>query len=225
MEQAYDKPLPKPRGSRLVDLIVRFALHPKRLGYRILGRAGITCFLAGLVTPSEIDRRCFENPGSFDVRFLSEAEIQAVAGRQGNLFVPEFAQRALAKGDRCHGVLDSGELVSFTWYSAGATELVDGLIADFHPDYVYGYKSFTHPGYRGRRLHALSLAHALRRFASEGLKGVLGFVEAENYSSVRSGLRAGGSILGRVWIISLGSRTWLLHTAGCRRAGLRLSRP
>ena len=57
--------------------------------------------------------------------------------------------------------------------------------------YRYMYSGYTLPEHRGRRLHAVGLALALRHYADRGYRGLVSCVDRTNYRSRRSCRRLG----------------------------------
>jgi len=58
-------------------------------------------------------------------------------------------------------------------------------------NYVYMYKAFTVERYRGQRLHAIGVTQSLVRFGSMGYRGLLCYVESNNFDSLKSSYRMG----------------------------------
>lgn len=80
-----------------------------------------------------------------------------------------FLRGALAKNDRCYGILHGQTLASYGWYSTEpTTALTDDLVLSFDSRWVYMYKGFTHEQFRGQRLHAAGMAQALHEYQDEG---------------------------------------------------------
>jgi hypothetical protein len=62
------------------------------------------------------------------------------------------------------------------------------------------YKGFTRPEYRGQRLHAVAMANALMECAKEGRRGLVCFVEANNFNALKSCYRM-------AWVFGRSSRS------------------
>ena len=187
--------------------------------YRLLRRVSTRCFVAVVLPPESINARSLENPHGYSCRFLTEAEIHRIATSQPEFFSAEFAARTLAKPDRCYGIFDGERLVSSGWYSWLPTSVNQRMSVVFNPDYVYMYKGWTAEAYRGQRLHALGMAKATLAYAEEGCKGVVSYVEANNFASLQSCWRLGYRKFGRVWVAGSDSRFRTLRSPGCRAYG------
>ena len=137
---------------------------------------------------------------------------------------PSFLDRALAKGDECYGFLDGDVLAAYGWYSRKPTETDwHGLMIHFDDEHIYMYKGFTHPKHRGKRLHAVGMSRALEANLERGYKGIVSYVEWNNFASLKSCYRMGYTDFGTIYAAAIGS-TWLVHCdAGCRRGGFRLA--
>jgi hypothetical protein len=156
--------------------------------------------------------------------FLDERRLRSLARDPANELDEAFLDRALEKGDRCMAILEGDRLAAYGWYSDRETEVSPGLALSFAPGWTYMYKGFTHPAYRGLRLHARGMASALIACAEEGRHGLVSFVEANNYNSLRSVHRMGYRDVGRILVVGTRGRHWIAQSPGCRRLGLSLHR-
>ena len=84
------------------------------------------------------------------------------------------------------------------------------------------YKGFTDPGYRGQRLHALGMTSALKQFRERGATGLVSYVYATNFDSLRSCYRMGYTDVGQIYCLRAGGIYWIHPDAGCRKAGVSL---
>ena len=105
--------------------------------------------------------------------------------------------QAFARGDRCYAYVEDGTLGAYTWYSTDPTPLQDGLVATFHPDYIYMYKAFTVPAFRGRRLCGIGVTQAFQALMREGThKGLVCYIEVHNQPSLKALRRIGFKLVG-----------------------------
>ena len=84
------------------------------------------------------------------------------------------------------------------------------------------YKGFTDPRYRGQRLHAIGMTRAMRHYKNNGCKGLVSYVEARNFDSLKSCLRMGYRVFGSVYVTRIFGRYVALSSPGCRRFDFRL---
>jgi hypothetical protein len=134
-----------------------------------------------------------------------------------------FLEEAMGKGDECFAILDGGALASYGWYSDKSTKVSDELELHFSSQYVYMYNGFTHPKYRGQRLHAIGMTMALNHYLGKGYKGIVSWVEANNFSSLRSCYRMGYKDFGDIHILKLFRKYRIKCSDGCQKYGFRVS--
>lgn len=174
------------------------------------------------VRVSEADPRYLAIDPRFQHGFLDEATLQRFSDDPRYDLSPRFLDEALAKGDRCYGILEGDRLASFGWYSAVPTRIADDLRFCFDRRYVYMYKGFTDPDYRGQRLHAHGMTSALRQFLDSGAEGLVSYVDATNFDSLRSCYRMGYMNVGQIYCLRASDQYWIHVDAGCRRLGVSL---
>jgi hypothetical protein len=154
--------------------------------------------------------------------FLPPAQLMELARSEYELS-PAFVDEACAKGDECYGFLDGGVLASYGWYSRRPTRIdVPTLMLHFDPAYVYMYKGFTHPRYRGQRLYGAGMTCALRAYRGRGYRGLVSYVECNNFSSLKSCYRMGYSGFGHIFLMSLRGRYIIRCDEGCRQRRFEL---
>jgi hypothetical protein len=162
----------------------------------------------------------FECPPGYTVRVLTREQLRTFAQDPACDLSLEFVDGALAKGDQCFAVLHGNALAAYGWYAVGPTAIgMQDLHVRFSDDYVYMYKGFTHEAHRGRRLHAIAMTAALRQYLANGYKGLVSYVEATNFDSLRSCSRMGYFVFGTVWIARIGGRYRAKSSSGCAQYG------
>ena len=164
------------------------------------------------------DPAFFEAPG-FEARFVGEDELEVYARQRQHDFTMEFLREARARGDRCYALFDGANLAAYGWYSSLPTPIDDHFLLHFDPSWIYMYKDYTVPAYRGRRLHAVGMCRALRAVTEEGKKGLISWVLSNNFASLRSCDRMGYRIFGSAWLMRAGGHSHALCSAGCRQYG------
>jgi L-amino acid N-acyltransferase YncA len=162
------------------------------------------------------DPQMFEAPPGFEGRFL-EAEQMEEFARAGTceLDLP-FVEAAVRRGDRCYAVFTEEALAAYGWYSQQPTRIDDNFTLHFDPAYAYMYKGYTLPAYRGKRLHAFGMCQALRAVTAEGLRGLVSYVAANNFASLKATSRMGYRSFGDIYLMRLAGRPFAYATAGCR---------
>lgn len=161
----------------------------------------------------------------YPARLLGEAELRRFAQDPENEMSPEFIDEALARGDECYAILDGERLAAYGWYAFGPTPIgLPGVLLRYRAGHVYMYKGFTHEAYRGQRLHAIAMTHALRHYLFNGYAGIVSYVESTNFDSLRSCFRMGYSVFGTVYVVKAFGRWWTHSTPGCARYDFRVAR-
>jgi len=204
----------------------------KRYGFRVWSfRAA--CGLAHLVIGFRALRGMTLAPEEVDPAFLAEhppfshhrcraAEFADLPDAE-KLASEEFYESAIRRGDWCHYIADGDTVASYGWYSNSAVPAVDDTWLQFSPEYVYMYKGFTAPEYRGKQLHGHGMAHAATEARHQGYRGLISYVEAQNESSLRSVARLGYRTFGTCYRLRVFGRTLTFSSPGCRRYGFGLS--
>jgi hypothetical protein len=162
-------------------------------------------------------------PEPYRPMFLSAPMLRKF-GRDPRNEMPEaFLDEALAKGDECFALLSGDRLAAYGWYSSGPTR-IDPPDLVLHPGgrHIYMYKGFTHVDHRGRRLHAIGMTMALQSYLTRGFKGLVSYVESNNFASLKSVVRMGYEIFGTIAVLQAFGVHCTHASAGCRARGLRV---
>lgn len=195
---------------------------PAALGSLAVGAANRVLFLRILrcmritsVTPSfpTVDAR-------YKGGFLDETAIRRLGGDPLLDMSESFISEALSKGDRCYGFLDGDRLINFGWYSLTPTKMSEELQFRFPDGYIYLYKAFTHPDYRGQRLHGIGTLRALEEYLARGFRGIVCHVHSNNFASLRSSYRMGFVDIGSIGLARVFSRYVIRPDRECRTFGV-----
>jgi len=155
--------------------------------------------------------------------FLTEGMLAEFAERPEYELSRGFLDQALAKGDECYGFLDGNVLAAYGWYSKKPTEIdPPDLVLHFNDQFIYMYKGFTHVNYRGKRLHAIGMTRALEEYLARGYKGIVSYVDWNNFGSLKSCYRMGYKDFGNIYAAKLFNHYSLHSGAGCEPYGFRL---
>jgi len=98
------------------------------------------------------------------------------------------------------------------------------LFFHFDPQLVYMYKGFTLAPYRGLRLYPISQTRTLAEFKMRGLKGMVFYVESNNFNSLKSGYRIGARDCGRIQVIRVMGRYVVRAGPRCLQYGFTFTR-
>lgn len=195
-----------------------------RASYKIANRVGhLDLFRLmelreeNVAIPSETGARALE------ARFVEPGEMPSLCEQYGDVLRRRFVDLAIAKGDDCYAFFDGAICAAFTWYSRKPTITRDNVLLRFDPAWLYMYHGFTHPDYRGRKLHAIAIGkRALHAFETSSVRGMISIAEEVNYRTHHSAYRLGFQDRGRLWRIGVGGLTRLGASAGCAGYGATL---
>jgi hypothetical protein len=206
--------------SSVATIGVSHTLHD--LALRAANRALMIKILKGMAV-ERVNAAFLACPEPYRPMFLDEKMLREFCRDQGNDMPETFIDEALSKDDECYGILAGDTLAAYGWYSRRPTR-IDPPDLELHPGdrYVYMYKGFTHLKHRGRRLHAIGMTLALQHYLARGFKGLVSYVESNNFSSLNSVFRMGYETFGAIYVLKIFG-TYLTHaSAGCQARGVRI---
>jgi GNAT superfamily N-acetyltransferase len=161
-------------------------------------------------------------PAGFAFRFLNADEIARHAADPVLCLSPELARRAARGQDLCFAALAGDRLAAFGWYALGSIEAehCGGTAMTYPADAAYMYHGFTHPDFRGCRLHGACMSLALEALGTRGIRRLVSSVHWSNWASLKSCYRLGYARLGR--LVKLGFRPLQLafYPRAARRLGI-----
>lgn len=162
----------------------------------------------------------------FQFRFLDADEVAAFAADSKNELDPSHAKRVRAGNDLCFAALDGGRLAAYGWYAARSIEPEHcfGVALSFPEHVAYMYKGFTHPEYRGQRLHGLIMGLALVALRDRGIRSLISTVHWTNWASLRSCDRLGYVRLGKIVTLGLGPLRIQFHPKSAKRRGVQFGK-
>jgi hypothetical protein len=169
------------------------------------------------------DASFIEYPQNYRAGFLTADELRAYARDPRTELSDGFLDAALSRGDQCYAIRDGEALAAYGWYSFGTTPIgLSDLVLIFSRDHVYMYKGFTDTNYRGQRLHAIGMTRALAHYLSCGYHGIVSYVEAHNFDSLKSCFRMGYGVFGSIHVVRFFGRYYAFSSPGCKRFQFRL---
>jgi len=165
-------------------------------------------------------------PDDTEMRFLTHTEIEEFAKDPENDIKESLIPRSLAGTDLCFAGLVNGRLASYGWYSLASGVPADdfGLVMTIPPNAAYMHSGFTHPDFRGRRLHGIGMARALQALSERGVDAFLSDVDWANHASLRSCARLGYQVLGNLYTFGRGRRRFALTPEAARSLGFSFER-
>ena len=127
-----------------------------------------------------------------EVRVLDRSDLARYSRDAQYEISARFLDGIAARDDLCIGAFSGQDLVSYRFFAAQPTDIDAHLRFHFPPGWLYAYKAFTHPAWRGRRLHRELFLRSLP--AVSQLHKPLGFVTlvlSDNASSAKALARVG----------------------------------
>jgi RimJ/RimL family protein N-acetyltransferase len=165
-------------------------------------------------------------PEGFDFRFLTPDELARYVCVENELD-QRHVQRVTAGNDLCFAVLQGERLASYGWYALGSVEgeHCDCVALSFPKHVSYMYKGFTHPDFRGQRLHAFGMRLALETLSRErGITAIVSTVGWLNWASLKSCDRLGYQRLGRMKKFGWGFASGGIYPRAAKERGVKFGR-
>jgi len=226
-----EKSIPKDVLARVRSLGARHGIVPTlaRLVYLSSNKITPALIMKGLILSPDHVNPQFLGEADGHWRFLERDELEYFGGADHKLELEQgFVAEAIAQGHRCYGLVTNNTLASYAWYSTRPTPIdmntLPNLMGHFDPSYVYAYKGYTAPAFRGTHLLGKGLARALQAYTATGIDGIVSFVEITNYAALKSHYRLGSRPFGTVLILKVGGHYFTHVTSGCRPYGIQFIR-
>jgi hypothetical protein len=187
---------------------------------RIVGYTPWICLVRAMDEP-------FPRPGVSQAgvayRVVRLDEIARAARDPQYEISPAFLDAALTRGDLCVGAFVGERLVAYGFSSARPTNIDPDFCFRIPPGWMYNFKEFTLPAWRGRRIHAgLWAARRQQVLRERGIRNVVALVMATNYPSLASFRRLGFRRVFGFVIIGKGEKRRLLASGSGEQATFRL---
>lgn len=192
---------------------------------RAMNKFTYTKVLTCIVT-DKVNSNLMSIDPKFTHGFLKDEELMLHSKDSSNELPAAFLQKAMKKGDKCYAIVDREGIAGYGWYSDQPTETdIKKLSFSFDSSYMYMYKGLTKKNYRGQRLHAIGMSWALQRSLEMGKKGLVSYVEANNFDSLKSCYRMGYKKIGSIVVVNLFGKNFLYHSKACKQQKISLNEP
>lgn len=155
-----------------------------------------------------------------ECRFLAAAEVRRFARDASNDLALNLAQRLEDGHDLCFACLVQGQLASYCWFAFQAIEAEHnspngharcGIALSYPAQYVFRYKGFTHPRFRGQGLYSMLASASAMALQKRGIRYVLSTAEWVNFGALKSSYRGGFEYLGRIIVAEWAGRRWVRY--------------
>jgi hypothetical protein len=158
-------------------------------------------------------------------RLATEQELlamQATGKAEGTWDISDELVAGFRAGDRCLLSFVGGKLAGYTWvHTAGRPLLYPGLRISIPDDYAYNFAGYTLPEFRGYGLQPYRHHEILSRPEWRDRKGMIGFVQATNWSSRRGQSKSGYQPLGSMLLVGTLNRFTVLLSSELEKFGIR----
>jgi hypothetical protein len=114
-------------------------------------------------------------------------------------------------------------LVAYCWraFSATVHDRKHNIWIDFNADAVYGRYGFTLPVHRGKHIMPSLYTFADDYWLDKSKTLSIGYIETDNYSSLRTGIKVGYRAVGYAGYIYLFGKLFSFRTPGAKKHGFR----
>ncbi|MEX2310560.1 MAG: hypothetical protein WD738_23535 [Pirellulales bacterium] len=162
----------------------------------------------------------------FTFRFLTADEVATYATDPTYYIDPALADRVREGRDVCFAALAGDRLAAFGCYMLESIEPehASGVAMSYPPDVAYMSYGFTHPDFRGARLHGLVMGLALQELAKRGVTKLVSLVAWTNWASLKSCNRLGYINLGNMIAVGGRKRAIGMYPKAAKKLGVRFGR-
>jgi CelD/BcsL family acetyltransferase involved in cellulose biosynthesis/GNAT superfamily N-acetyltransferase len=132
-------------------------------------------------------------PAELEYRWLTADDIRAHAPDPDNDLDSSMAERLEDGRNYCFAAFDGQRLANYSWYAVDSIEPEHSFGAGltYPANTLYLYKAYTHPDFRGRRIHHCVVGRAVQVFAERGVSRLFALIEYANRASLRSHAKLG----------------------------------
>lgn len=162
----------------------------------------------------------------FTFGFLTAERIAFFAQDPAYYLDEKLAARILDGRDFCFAALKGDRLAAFVWFALECIEPehADGVAISYPSDVAFVYFAFTHPDFRGRRLHSQLKSLALQAFAARGVRKLVSIVGWSNVASLKSCRRLGHRDLGPMVAIGGKSGAFGIYPRQAKALGVKFGK-
>lgn len=161
-------------------------------------------------------------PTKLDFREISVEEFRRIS-EDGEYKIGPIPLREIAQGGNvCFGLFDNGVLANYLLMYATSAQMTEDLEIHFDSHYGYLCNTFTHPNYRGLHLNSIAVGMGAKEFLARGFRGLLAYVESDNFSSLKSLYRIGWKDVGTIYILRVFGCYFIRASSGCAPYGFHV---
>jgi len=162
----------------------------------------------------------------FTFRFLTADEVATFAEDPNYFIDPALVEGVRAGRELCFAALAGDRLAAFGCYALENVppEQAAGAAMSLPADTAYMSYGFTHPDFRGARLHGLVMGLALQQLSARGITKLVSIVAWTNWASLKSCDRLGYARVGNMITVGGRSRAVGIYPRAAKRLGVRFGR-
>ena len=160
-------------------------------------------------------------PPDIDIRLATRAELLAASAQLPEQMPAGFVKAALKRGDICAAAFADNSIISLQWASFSIAPDDDRVWVSVEPPYRYGYKGYTSPDYRGRRIAPEVMRYCDAQCLARGFTHTLVYVGPGNYASRANLARLGNRDIGYAGYVHCFGRYLTFRSPGTRTHDLR----
>jgi hypothetical protein len=182
----------------------------------------VDCLKMRVLERERFERPENDGPDRITCRFATYDDLLRMQ-EEGIWEVGENKLKNFLNGDYCMLSFVDAALSGYSWVDLKSKPFIEGNLRIQIPDgYIYGYASFTLPRFRGKRLMLYRRDALLNNPAWKEKRGLVAYVKATNWSSLRGQDRSNYRTIGTIWLMRLKRKYYLwfshrLKTSGFRR--------
>jgi hypothetical protein len=164
----------------------------------------------------------YELPSGITLRVAQPEELMKAADDPQLDLTPDFIRGALARGDVAFGAFDGECLIGYSWRTFTAFPHSDGVWARVDRPYFFGYKAFTRPSFRGKRIHAAVALFSDSYLLERGYLAEVGLIDIANFASLRLARYLHRRRIGYAGYVKWFGRVLPFRTPAVKRIGVEL---
>lgn len=154
-------------------------------------------------------------------RLATEEDLLKMRAEKKWLITDELMEN-FRQGDSCLMSFVNDNLAGYTWiHTAGCPRLVPGLTVSIPENYGYNFAGFTLPEFRGFGLQSYRHHAILNRPELGGKTGMIGYVDATNWSSKKGQAKSGFQKLGTLTLVGTKNRFKVIVSEELKKFGIR----
>jgi len=175
-----------------------------------------------LVTISKVKRHD-PLPAGYLFKPIMPDDLAKLAQDKAYEINPVLLRESRQAGNSCFGIFDGSRLANYLFIYTTPALMTDDLQITFGRNYAYLCATFTHPDYRGRHMNSIAAAFASGAYLDKGFKKLLAYVDANNFSSLKSLFRVGWVAVDTIYIVRIFGRYFIRSGAGSSAHEFRIT--